>query len=96
VRRGAESRSSQAVPDDGPAEARPSAGDVRRARKDLARLERQLDKLAQKEQLLHEQLAAASTDYERLQSLQAELRSLNGERARAEESWLSAADVLER
>jgi ATP-binding cassette subfamily F protein uup len=96
ARRDAESSSSQAIPDDGPAEARLSAGDIRQARKDLARLERQLDKLAQKEQLLHEQLAAAATDYERLQSLQAELRSLHEERARSEESWLSAAALLER
>jgi ATP-binding cassette subfamily F protein uup len=84
------------MPDEAPAEKRASAGDIRQARKELARLERQLDKLAEREQFLHEQLAAAATDYERLQTLQTELRALHAERVSAEESWLSAADRLER
>jgi ATP-binding cassette subfamily F protein uup len=96
ARRDAETRSARAMPDEAPTEKRASAGDIRQARKELARLERQLDKLAEREQFLHEQLAAAATDYERLQSLQAELRALHSERVSAEESWLSAADRLER
>ena len=39
------------------------AGDVRPARKELARLERQVAKLEQREAELHEQLAAHATDY---------------------------------
>jgi ATP-binding cassette subfamily F protein uup len=69
-----------------------SAGDVRDARKDMTRIERQLDKLATREIVLHEQLAAAATDYVKAAELDAELRALEAERAQLEESWLDAAD----
>jgi ATP-binding cassette subfamily F protein uup len=69
-----------------------SAGDVREARKDMTRIERQLDRLAAREILLHEQLAAAATDYVKAAELDADLRALEAERAQLEESWLHAAD----
>jgi ATP-binding cassette subfamily F protein uup len=69
-----------------------SAGDVRDARKDMTRIERQLDKLAAREIVLHEQLAAAATDYVKVAELDAELRALETERAELEESWLYAVD----
>jgi ATP-binding cassette subfamily F protein uup len=80
---------------DGEPPARPSAGATREARKQLARVERQLDKLHERERVLHEQLAAAATDYEKVQALDGELRALAIERAQLEEEWLAAADVAE-
>ncbi|MDQ1463997.1 MAG: transport system ATP-binding/permease protein, partial [Actinomycetota bacterium] len=69
-----------------------SAGDVRDARKDMTRIERQLDRLAAREIVLHEQLASAATDYVKAAELDADLRALEAERAQLEESWLHAAD----
>jgi ABC transport system ATP-binding/permease protein len=67
------------------------AGDLRAARKDMARIERQLDKLADRETRLHEQLAVVATDYAKTSELDAELRGLSAERAQLEEAWLDAA-----
>jgi len=63
-----------------------------RARKELDRLERRLDRLAQQEAELHEQLAAAATDYERLQELDGRLKAIQAEAARVEEEWLMLAE----
>ncbi|HEX2315592.1 MAG TPA: ABC-F family ATP-binding cassette domain-containing protein [Thermomonospora sp.] len=63
-----------------------------KARKELDRLERRLDKLARQEKELHEQLAAHATDYERLQELDARLREVQAEAAEVEEQWLLLAE----
>jgi ATP-binding cassette subfamily F protein uup len=69
-----------------------SAAAAREARKEMARIERQLGKLDDRERVLHEQLAGAATDYLKTQELDAELRALRAERDTLEESWLNAAD----
>jgi ATPase subunit of ABC transporter with duplicated ATPase domains len=71
----------------------PSSGDVRAARKELARLERQLSKLAAQEEKLHARMAQQATDHEAVMALDAELRGLHDERARLEDEWLEAADL---
>jgi ATPase subunit of ABC transporter with duplicated ATPase domains len=71
-----------------------SAGDARAAKKELARLERQVSKLEQREAELHEQLAGHATDYEKVSTLDAELRRVQSERAAVEEQWLELADRL--
>lgn len=79
-----------------PAEApRSNAGERRAAQKELARLERQLDKLTKRETELHEALAKAATDATRLLELDAELRSVLADKASVEERWLDVADVAE-
>ncbi len=70
-----------------------SGSQVRAARKEMARLERQLDKLAQTEQRLHEQMSARATDHEAVATLAAELRAVHENRERTEEEWLAAAEV---
>ncbi|MBE9373908.1 ABC-F family ATP-binding cassette domain-containing protein [Saccharopolyspora sp. HNM0983] len=65
------------------------------ARKELARCERQLDKLATKEQQLHEKLAEAATSPERLQELNGQLRDLGAEKEQVESRWLELADQLD-
>ena len=73
---------------------RGDAGDVRAGKKELARLERQVSKLEQREAELHEQLAGHATDYEKVSTLDAELRRVQAERSAAEEQWLELADRL--
>ena len=84
----------------GPAPARPeaastSAGQERTVRKELQRLERQLERLSAREAELTEQLAANATDYEKLTALGAELRSAQAERSGAEDRWLTLAAELD-
>ncbi|MCO1577145.1 ATP-binding cassette domain-containing protein [Crossiella sp. SN42] len=78
-----------------PAATGPSAADQRAARKELARLERQLEKLTKRETELHAALAEAATDPARLLKLDAELRAVLAEKADVEEQWLLAADTAE-
>jgi ATP-binding cassette subfamily F protein uup len=65
-----------------------------KARKELDRLERRLEKLAGQEAGLHEQLAAHATDYARLQELGARLKEIQAEAATVEEEWLMLAEDL--
>jgi ABC transport system ATP-binding/permease protein len=72
-----------------------SAAQERNARKELQRLERQLDRLTQREAALSADLAANATDYEKLTSLGAELRAAQAEKSDLEERWLAVADALD-
>jgi ATP-binding cassette subfamily F protein uup len=74
---------------------RSSAADDRTARKELQRLERQLERLATRETELTAQLAANATDYEMLTSLGADLKATQAEKADLEERWLTVAAELE-
>jgi ATP-binding cassette subfamily F protein uup len=69
------------------------AGAQRAARKEMARLERQIDRLSSREGELATALAAHATDYVRLTELGAELRGVQDEKARLEEQWLEAAET---
>jgi ABC-type multidrug transport system ATPase subunit len=69
-----------------------SAGGLRTARKELNRLERQVAKLEQREADLHDQLAAHATDYEKVATLDAELRTARAEKEQAEVAWLELAE----
>ena len=71
----------------------PSAADVRAARKEVARIERRLAKIADLESALHARMAEQATDHEAVQRLDAELRALAAEREELEEAWLEVADV---
>ncbi|MEW2426412.1 ABC-F family ATP-binding cassette domain-containing protein [Micromonospora sp. NPDC047644] len=71
-----------------------TAAEVRQARKELTRLERQLSKLDQRETTLLDQLAADATDYARVAELDTQLKDLRAERERIEESWMTLAEDL--
>ncbi|HEV7752099.1 MAG TPA: ABC-F family ATP-binding cassette domain-containing protein, partial [Baekduia sp.] len=73
----------------------PSGAVVRAARKEVARLERALDKLSDRETALHEDMAASATDHTRLRELQAELTALLAEREALEAAWLETSEALE-
>jgi ATP-binding cassette subfamily F protein uup len=78
-----------------PGAPRSSAAEERTARKELQRLDRQLDRLTVRETELTELLAANATDYEKLTSLGAELRAVQAEKSDLENRWLALAAGLE-
>ena len=71
-----------------------SAGEVRVARKDLARLERQLAKLEERIGTVTESLAEHGSDYAKIIELEAALKAVQDERAAVEEAWLELAERL--
>jgi ATP-binding cassette subfamily F protein uup len=79
----------------GPAAPKSSAAEERTARKELQRLERQLDRLSVRETELTAELAASATDYEKLTSLGADLRAVQTEKSDLEDRWLAIAAGLD-
>jgi ATP-binding cassette subfamily F protein uup len=75
--------------------AAPPGAVLRAARKELARIERELDRSATREAQLHEQMAAAATDHARLRELNAQLAELTAAREELEAVWLETSEVLE-
>jgi ATP-binding cassette subfamily F protein uup len=73
----------------------PGSAAERSARKELERLERQIERAAAREDALHTELAANATDYERLTDLGARLRTVQAEKTDLEERWLEVASALE-
>jgi ATP-binding cassette subfamily F protein uup len=71
---------------------RGQAGAQRAARKELQRLERQIDRLSSREEELTEALAAHASDYALLVELGGELREVQAEKGRLEEEWLVVAE----
>jgi ATP-binding cassette subfamily F protein uup len=78
-----------------PGRARTGTGQEWRARKELDRLERRLDKLAERQAELHRELAAHAADYEKLLELGDEVKAIEAERAQVEEEWLLLAADLD-
>jgi ATP-binding cassette subfamily F protein uup len=72
-----------------------SQAEQREARKTVARIDRQLAKLAEQEAALHAALAEHASDYEKLAELDARLRELLAHKEDLEEEWLDAAALLE-
>jgi ATP-binding cassette subfamily F protein uup len=68
------------------------ASDSRAARKELARLERQIATLERKEAQLHDQLAEHATDFARVNTLDATLRETTAAREAAEHRWLELSE----
>jgi len=74
----------------------PARGAVlRAARKELARVERALERTGEREAALQAEMAASATDHERLAALDAELRERRAERERLEARWLELSEVVE-
>jgi len=75
--------------------AKPGSAEERAARKTLARLDRQLERIAVQEAALNGEIAAAASDYEALAKLSEQLRLLAEEKDTLESEWLEAAALLE-
>lgn len=65
------------------------------ARKEVARLERTMERLDAREAELHELMATQTDDHARLRELSDELAALRTERDDAEAAWLEASELLE-
>ncbi|WP_433416581.1 ABC-F family ATP-binding cassette domain-containing protein [Microtetraspora malaysiensis] len=72
-----------------------SAKEQRELQKELGRLERQLDRLGEREAKLHAQMAEAASDFERLGALDAELREVATQKDEVELEWLDLAARLD-
>jgi ATP-binding cassette subfamily F protein uup len=70
-----------------------AAGAQRAAKKEMQRLERQIDRLAACEEELTAELAASASYYEKLIELGAQLRAIQEEKASLEERWLVVAET---
>ncbi len=90
-------RTTTAADDGGGAGAasRQRVGDTRAARKELARIERNVDKLARREDRLHIELAKHATDPERVLELDGVLRELRAEREALEARWMELAEQID-
>ena len=73
-----------------------SSGAQRRgAQKEFARVERELERVSQRDGEIQEAMAQAATDPGRLQQLSAQLDDLTAERDRLEASWLELAEQVD-
>jgi hypothetical protein len=67
---------------------------VREARKVMARIEKQLSRLQDREERLHGDMAEKATDPAALADLNAKLQGVVAEREDLELEWLEAAEVV--
>jgi ATP-binding cassette subfamily F protein uup len=72
-----------------------SGGQLRAARKELQRLERDIERATAREAELQQRMASAAADHAQLAALTAELTALGAERDGLEERWLEASEALE-
>jgi ABC transport system ATP-binding/permease protein len=77
------------------AKAKLGSAEEREAKKTLARVDKRLERIAEREAELHAAIAASASDYARLAQLSAELDVLAAEKADLELAWLEAAELLE-
>ncbi|HSO98247.1 MAG TPA: ABC-F family ATP-binding cassette domain-containing protein [Solirubrobacteraceae bacterium] len=81
-----------------PAPSQPSRSNPRAehkaTRREVQRLDRELDRHAERERALHDQMAAHATDHAELSRLSAELQKVSAERERLEAAWLEQAELL--
>jgi len=77
------------------AKAKVGGAEERAARKTVARIDKQLARLTERESELSAAMAAIVDDYEEMGRLATELQAVAGERAQLEEEWLEAAALLE-
>lgn len=74
---------------------RASAAELREARKTVARVEKSLARLGERESRVHQQMAQQATDAGAMTSLSAELSDIHAERESLELEWLEAAELVE-
>jgi len=75
--------------------ARAGSAEERAARKVLARVEKRLEQVAEREAALNTEVLAYAADHERLSDLSRQLTETAAEREVLEAEWLEAAEVLE-
>jgi ATP-binding cassette subfamily F protein uup len=83
-----------AVPE-GARSARAGSADERAARKTMARLDKQLERVTAREAELNAEIVAAGSDYEKAATLSGLLTDVLAEKEALEVEWLEAAELLE-
>ena len=83
------------APRGGPAKARSGSAEERAARKTLARIDKRLERIAEQEAALHDEMAANLTDYDLLARVGAELSGLQAEKDELELEWLEVSEAVE-
>ena len=78
-----------------PAKAKSGSAEERVARKNVARIDKRLARIAEREAELNAQVVEHAQDYDKLAELGAELHALAEEKDRLELEWLEAAELLE-
>jgi ATP-binding cassette subfamily F protein uup len=78
-----------------PGKARPGSAEDRAARKVLARIEKQLERIAVREAELQAEMEANLSDYDLLARVGAQLGELSAEKEELELEWLEASEVVE-
>jgi len=73
---------------------RPSAAELREAKKDLNRIDRQLSKISAQEERIHGQMATKAADHTAVLALNDTLRAIVDERETLELEWLSVAEFI--
>ncbi|MBV1849193.1 ABC-F family ATP-binding cassette domain-containing protein [Catellatospora tritici] len=91
---GATTRSQPSAAPAKPTGGGPSAGEIRAAKKETSRIERQIEKLNQREEKLHAQMAEHATDFAKIAELDASLKALQDERGLLEDEWLELAELI--
>ncbi|KJS55693.1 ABC-F family ATP-binding cassette domain-containing protein [Streptomyces rubellomurinus] len=71
-----------------------SGGDLRAAKKEMQKLERQIAKLDEKESKLHAQLAEHAADFSKVAELDGQLRAVREEKEELEMTWLELAEQV--
>ncbi|WP_457208359.1 ATP-binding cassette domain-containing protein, partial [Nocardioides sp. P5_C9_2] len=74
---------------------RSGSAEERVARKALARIDKRLARIAERETVLHAEMAAQLTDYDLLARVGAELHALQAEKDELEMEWLEVSEALE-
>ncbi len=78
-----------------PVKAKPGSAEERAARKTLSRIDKQLERIAEREAALNAEIAEHAQDYVRLAELSAQLDELAAEKEQLELEWLEAAEVVD-
>ncbi|MDN5797615.1 MAG: ATP-binding cassette domain-containing protein [Intrasporangium sp.] len=91
---GASTGPASGIPSNDAASDAPSAAEQRDARKVMARIEKQLTRLDEREKRLHVEMVEQATDPAALADLGARLQALVSEREQLESEWLDAAEVV--
>jgi len=77
------------------AEPKMGAAELRQARKNMDRLDRQMGKVRDELAALHEEMATKADDYQALVHLQTKANELDAPMTSLEEQWLETADIVE-
>jgi ATP-binding cassette subfamily F protein uup len=83
------------APASAPKSKRGSGGDPRAARKELSRVERDIGKLDKRSAELQAKMAAQATDFAAVAELDAELRTVQDQKAALEDTWLELSEALD-